>query len=113
MLIKYLIEISRRYLLPPNSQLFNTTPVVIRECQIFCTADWFDGITDTTWYDHDTLRLENSARQARVELFELHVVNTNYIADADGRKVGQVRSQNTELQIRITDRILIRLFGAK
>ena len=113
MLIKYLIEISRRYLLPPNSQLFNTTPVVIRECQIFCTADWFDGITDTTWYDHDTLRLENSARQARVELFELHVVNTNYIADADGRKVGQVRSQNTELQNRITGRILIRLFGAK
>ena len=107
MLIKYLIEISRRYLLPPNSQLFNTTPVVIRECQIFCTADWFDGITDPTRYDHDTLRLENSARQARVELFELHVVDTNDIADADGRKVGQVRSQNTELQIRITDRILI------
>ena len=107
MLIKYLIEISRRYLLPPNSQLFNTTPVVIRECQIFGTADWFDGITDPTRYDHDTLRLENSARQARVELFELHVVDTNDIADADGRKVGQVRSQNTELQIRITDRILI------
>ena len=100
MLIKYLIESSRRYLLPPNSQLFNTTPVVVRKCQIFCTAHCFDGITNPTRYDHDALRLENSTRQARVELFELHVVDTNDIADADGRKVGQMHSQNTKLQNR-------------
>jgi len=91
----------RVQLLPPFPHFFNLGLVIVSEGEFVRSADGSYGIADTTRKDRDSLRFKNLSSVGAVVKLDLHVTNSDHIADSDWWKILEFQAQNIELEKKI------------